>query len=195
MHVKPPTLACTEALSVAMYGRYISVGRSLEEPLLAHGMEGYAVFRIPIRLRPKFQMIQAYLFCSFGVEPSPTAEIVSGRILAAPLFLEIVPQKGQYRGFRGYSPNRSIQVWRSGLLSGGVKRESMSWFVHDVPVTSLCRSCRPHRQRVSCADKLLCSSTSTRRRRSSDKGTGPVDPRRYSSSRSPSRVLPHQRLP
>ena len=77
-----------------------------------------------------------YLFCSFGVEPSPTAEIVSGRILAAPLFLEIVPQKGQYRGFRGYSPNRSIKVWRRGLLSGGVKRESMAWFVHDVPVTS-----------------------------------------------------------
>ena len=23
-----------------------------------------------------------------------------------------------------------------GLLSGGVKRESMAWFVHDVPVTS-----------------------------------------------------------
>ena len=77
-----------------------------------------------------------YLFCSFGVEPSPTAEIVSGRILAAPLFLEIVHQKGQYRGFRGYSPNRSIKVWRRGLLSGGVKRESMAWFVHDVPVTS-----------------------------------------------------------
>ena len=76
------------------------------------------------------------LFCSFGVEPSPTAEIVSGRILAAPLFLEIVHQKGQYRGFRGYSPNRSIKVWRRGLLSGGVKRESMAWFVHDVPVTS-----------------------------------------------------------
>ena len=76
------------------------------------------------------------LFCSFGVEPSPTAEIVSGRILAAPLFLEIVRQKGQYRGFRGYSPNRSIKVWRRGLLSGGVKRESMAWFVHDVPVTS-----------------------------------------------------------
>ena len=72
----------------------------------------------------------------FGVEPSPTAEIVSGRILAAPLFLEIVHQKGQYRGFRGYSPNRSIKVWRRGLLSGGVKRESMAWFVHDVPVTS-----------------------------------------------------------
>ena len=79
----------------------------------------------------------AQLFCSFGVEPSPTAEIVSGRILAAPLFLEIVHQKGQYRGFRGYSPNRSIKVWRRGLLSGGVKREnSMAWFVHDVPVTS-----------------------------------------------------------
>ena len=70
------------------------------------------------------------------VEPSPTAEIVSGRILAAPLFLEIVRQKGQYRGFRGYSPNRSIKVWRRGLLSGGVKRESMAWFVHEVPVTS-----------------------------------------------------------
>ena len=54
------------------------------------------------------------LFCSFGVEPSPTAEIVSGRILAAPLFLEIVPQKGQYRGFRGYSPNRSIKVCGGG---------------------------------------------------------------------------------
>ena len=81
---------------------------------------------------------ETYLsFAPFGVEPSPTAEIVSGRILAAPLFLEIVPQKGQYRGFRGYSPNRSIKVWRRGLLSGGVKREnSMAWFVHDVPVTS-----------------------------------------------------------
>ena len=81
-------------------------------------------------------MVPCPLFCSFGVEPSPTAEIVSGRILAAPLFLEIVHQKGQYRGFRGYSPNRSIKVWRRGLLSGGVKRESMAWFVHDVPVTS-----------------------------------------------------------
>ena len=77
------------------------------------------------------------LLLDLGVEPSPTAEIVSGRILAAPLFLEIVHQKGQYRGFRGYSPNRSIKVWRRGLLSGGVKREnSMAWFVHDVPVTS-----------------------------------------------------------
>jgi len=29
------------------------------------------------------------LFCSCGVEPDPTAEIVSGCILAAPLLLEI----------------------------------------------------------------------------------------------------------
>ena len=44
MHVTPSTLACTEALSVAMYGRYISVGRSLSEPLLAwNGRILYAV--------------------------------------------------------------------------------------------------------------------------------------------------------
>ena len=60
---------------------------------------------------------QSLLFCSFGVEPSPTAEIVSGCILAAPLFLETVPQKGQYRGFRGYSPNRSIKGVEEGPLA------------------------------------------------------------------------------
>ena len=52
-----------------------------------------AAQRRPLRRNtcPLFDSLlsQDPLFCSCGVEPDPTAEIVSGCILAAPLLLEI----------------------------------------------------------------------------------------------------------